>query len=172
MKRIIALIFVLLLCGSALAATIDWSAMSDDEIRAAISEANAELSKRVSATGGALRMSEGTVLINQQGVLVTLTGNVETMGSFMELEVIVENNSDEPIYVNVSSSSINGWEVFGSGIADIGVGKKKKGDLMFSMSDADINSPSQIEGLELTLSVANADTWRTTFTTEPLTLVP
>ena len=90
----------------------------------------------------------------------------------MTLEVIVENNSAEPIFLNVHSSSINGWEVFGAGISDIGAGKKKKGDLMFTLDDAGISSPSEIEELELTLSVANADTWSTTFTTDTITLAP
>ena len=32
MKKLIALILVLLLCSSAMAATVDWSSMTDDEI--------------------------------------------------------------------------------------------------------------------------------------------
>ena len=35
-----------------------------------------------------------------------------------------------------------------------------------------INSPSEIEELELTLSVANADTWSTIFNADTVTLVP
>ena len=173
MKKIAAMILVMALCASAaFAAEIDWASMTDDEIRAIIAEAQGELAKRAPVAEGALPIAEGTVLIDQGGILVTLTGKVETMGTLMELEVIVENNSDTPIYVNVTRSSINGLELFGAGIADIGAGKKKKGDLMFTLEDASINSPSEIEELEMTLSVANADTWSTIFNADTVTLVP
>jgi len=172
-KKIVAVALMMILCATAaFAAEIDWASMTDDEIRSIIAEAQEELAKRAPVAEGALRIAEGTVLIDRDGILVTLTGKIETMGTLMELEVIVENNSAEPIYVNVSGSSINGWEVFGAGLADIGSGKKKKGDLMFTLDDANINSPSEIEELELTLSVANADTWSTIFTTDAMTLVP
>lgn len=173
MKKWIALILVFALMSTvALASENDWSSMTDDDIRAIIAEAQDELAKRTPIAEGTLPIADGTVLINQNGILVTLTGKVETMGSIMKLEVIIENKGTEPIYVNVTGSSINGWEVFGAGVADIGAGKKKKGDLMFTLEDADISSPTEIEELELTLSVANADTWSTMFTTEAMVLVP
>jgi len=42
MKRIIALIIVLVLCGAALAEGIDWSGMTDEQINAEIANAQAE----------------------------------------------------------------------------------------------------------------------------------
>ena len=50
MKKLIALILVLLFCGSAMAATVDWSSMTDDEINAEIAAAQAELESRGIAT--------------------------------------------------------------------------------------------------------------------------
>ena len=49
MKKLIALILVLLLCGSAMAATVDWSSMTDEEINAEIAAALAELESRGAA---------------------------------------------------------------------------------------------------------------------------
>jgi len=46
MKKLIALMLVLLLCSSAMAATVDWSSMTDDEINAEIAAAQAELESR------------------------------------------------------------------------------------------------------------------------------
>ena len=46
MKKLIALILVLLFCGSAMAATVDWSSMTDNEINAEIAAAQAELESR------------------------------------------------------------------------------------------------------------------------------
>ena len=49
MKRLIAMLLVLMLCGSAMAATVDWSSMTDDEINAEIAAAQAELRSRGAA---------------------------------------------------------------------------------------------------------------------------
>lgn len=46
MKKLIALILVLLLCGAAFAEDIDWSGMTDEEITAQIAAAQAELESR------------------------------------------------------------------------------------------------------------------------------
>ncbi|MBR2700162.1 MAG: hypothetical protein IKE76_16400 [Clostridia bacterium] len=126
----------------------------------------------VSSANNALQIAEGTVILDQEGVRVTLTGKVDTFGTMMMLEVIVENNRTEDIYVNVSGSSINGWDVFGVGIADISAGKKKKSDLSFNISDASIENPNQIENMEIQLSVANAKTWMTIFEADSIALVP
>lgn len=126
----------------------------------------------VSSANNALQIAEGTVILDQEGVRVTLTGKVDTFGTMMMLEVIVENNRTEDIYVNVSGSSINGWDVFGVGIADISAGKKKKSDLSFNISDASIDNPNQIENMEIQLSVANAKTWMTIFDADSIALVP
>lgn len=172
-KLLIVLLALTVFCSIASAADLDWANMTDDEITTIIAAGQAELASRNPAPAdGVLHMTEGTVLVEQGGILVTLTGKIETMGTIMELEVIIENNSSEPIYLNVTGSTVNGWEVFGAGVADIGAGKKKKGDLMFNLDDAEIDRPDQIEEMELTLSVANADTWSKIFDTDTITLVP
>lgn len=59
MKRIIALIIVLVLCGAALAEGIDWSKMTDEQINAEIANAQAELEKRGGETES-LKAEEST----------------------------------------------------------------------------------------------------------------
>lgn len=59
MKRIIALIIVLVLCGAALAEGIDWSKMTDEQINAEIANAQAELEKRGGETES-VKAEEGT----------------------------------------------------------------------------------------------------------------
>ena len=49
MKKLIALILVLMLSVSAMAASVDWSSMTDDEINAEIAAAQAELESRGTA---------------------------------------------------------------------------------------------------------------------------
>ena len=177
----IVTLFLVSLLAFACAEGLDYASMSDDELQAIISAATEELNSRnpsevEASTDGALHMVEGTVLLDQNNITVTLTGNINAYGSddsaFMELEAIIENNSSDPIYVNVDGCSINGWEVFGAGISDIGSGKKKKGDFMFMISDAEITRPDQIEEMEISFSIANADNWNTIFKTDTITLVP
>ena len=50
MKKLIALVLVLMLCGSAMAATVDWASMTDEEIAAEIAAAQAELESRGAAS--------------------------------------------------------------------------------------------------------------------------
>ena len=59
MKRIIALIIVLVLCGAALAEGIDWSKMTDEQINTEIANAQAELEKRGGGTES-VKVEEGT----------------------------------------------------------------------------------------------------------------
>jgi len=59
MKRIIALVIVLVLCGAALAEGIDWSGMTDEQINAEIANAQAELEKRGGETES-VKVEEGT----------------------------------------------------------------------------------------------------------------
>jgi len=182
MRKVITSTLVLILVSLFIFASaegLDYTNLSDAELQAIISAATEELNSRHASdtsTDGALHMVEGTVLLDQNNITVTLTGNIESYGSsesaFMELEAIVENNSSDPIYVNVDSSSINGWEVFGAGIADIGAGKKKKGTFTFMISDAEISKPEDIEELEVSFSISNVDNWNTIFRTDTVILVP
>ena len=49
MKKLIALVLVLMLCGSAMAASVDWASMTDEEINNEIAAAQAELESRGAA---------------------------------------------------------------------------------------------------------------------------
>ena len=60
MKKLIALVLVLLLCGSAMAATVDWSSMTDEEINAEIAAAQAELESRGAAPADYQTLQKGS----------------------------------------------------------------------------------------------------------------
>ena len=66
MKKLIALVLVLMLCGSALAASVDWSSMTDEEIAAEMAAAQEELDSR-GATESAAQSGTQTLQKGSKG---------------------------------------------------------------------------------------------------------
>lgn len=125
MKRFVSVFLVVLLAFStsfALAEGMDFASMSDDALRALVDAARNELAKRE------LTAAENTVLFEQNGVKVYLTGAYDLSydNAYLSLEAVVVNDSDKKVNVSVDTACINGWDVYGSGIGDISAGKKKK----------------------------------------------
>jgi len=170
MKKILALVMVLvcIFCwGFASAEGLDFASMSDEQLQAIIDGAKAELSSR---NGGAV--ADG-VLIDQDGVKVYLTGEYEVWGYdsfYLSLEAIIENNSDRGISVDFMSASINGWEVYGSGIYDTGSGKKQKGVFEFNLSDAGISTYEEVEEIEMNFYFFDSESYDTIKEFDPITL--
>ena len=81
MKKILLVLSTFaVFCGNAFAADFDWTNMTDDEINAIIAAGQAELANRNPVSSdGVLHMTEETVLLDQNGILVTLSGKIETM---------------------------------------------------------------------------------------------
>lgn len=140
------------------------------EVTSQESKEDSKPQEKKSNNSGALHMTEGTVLMNQNGIVVTLTGNHDGT-TFLNLEAIVENNSSDHIGVSLDDCNINGWEVWSSGISDINPGKKKKGKFSIKIADAEISRFEEIETMEMVLRVYNGDTYRTMFETNTIKLV-
>lgn len=161
MKRFFSLILVVVMlftCSAVAESAVDFASMTDDQLHELINSARNELTKRE------MIMSEKTVLLEQDGVTVYFTGNHETWGYdsvYVDLEVVVVNDSDKSVSILIDSSSINGWEVFGTGVSDTGAGKKQKGVLSFEVTDAEISTYEEIEELELTITIYDGDAWET-----------
>lgn len=171
MKRIIAfLLAALLMClfCAAGAEGTDFAVMSDDELHALVDGARNELAKRE------LTAAEGTVLFEQEGVTVYLTGEHEVKSGYLDLEAVVVNDRDCTVAIAVNSASINGWNVFSGGIGETSPGKKQKGMLSFSLEDASLSSfeeIEEIEEIELSIDLIDEDTYESIAeTSEPITL--
>lgn len=78
---------------------------------------------------------------------------------FMRASVIVVNDSDINVRVGVESMSVNGWEVSNSGFSSVSPGKKLKDELTFNAVDTDITTVEEIETIEITFRLSNADTY-------------
>lgn len=170
MKRIISLILamLMLIAGTAFAeATIDFTAMTDEQLHDLINGARNELAKRE------LAMSADLTLFEQDGVTVYLTGEYEIWGSdniYIDFEAVVVNDSDKLVSILVDISSINGWDVYGSGISETSAGKKQKGNLEFLLTDADISTYEEIEEIELSLTIYDSENWETISTVEGIVI--
>ena len=169
-KCLAVLCLAMLLLTSAVAEGLDYSSMTDEELQAVIDSASKELKSRHADSG--VSLLNGGLILDQDGVVITLTGNRDEYGSYCDLEAVVENSTDHMIYVSPENASINGWEVFMTGIYEVGSGKKKKGSFTISLGDAEISSLTEVEVMEMVLLIGDNESYKTLFETDVITLVP
>lgn len=173
MKKLLALFTALmLLCGTCLAEAPDYTAMSDAELHAIIDAARNELAKRERT------MAADTVLIEQNDVTVYLTGKYRLWDGddfmsgdpfcYLDLEVVVVNDSDRNVSVTIDTASVNGWVVYGSGISETTPGKKQKGELEFKISDGEAFSYEEVEEIEINFYLYDMDQWERIADVDPV----
>lgn len=170
MKKLLSIVLALILlvaipCEAF--AENDLSALSDEELAALITDARMELAKR------SLKAVADTVLFEKDGVTVYTTGNntFEDYGDsqYLNVEVVVINDSDKKIAIVDDGASVNGWEVQYYGIGDISAGKKKRGNIEFVVSDAGISAMEEIDDIEVTFQILDEDSYEVICTLDPVT---
>lgn len=169
MKKLalILAIVILVVFASAFAEGMDFASMSDEQLQMIIDGAQTELANRKGDS-----VNDG-ILIDQDGVKVYLTGNHEIWGNeslYLDLEVVVENNSDKTISILIDSMSVNGWNVYGFGVSDTQPGKKQKGNLEFCLSEAGISTYEEVEEIEFIFTIYDSENWETIKTLDPVLL--
>lgn len=163
MKRIFALCLALLMFIAipceAFAVAPEMSEVSEEVLIDFINKARNELARR------GLVAAENTVLVDQDGVQVYMTGNnkveVYDDSAYLYMEVVIINDSDKDIAVVEEDASVNGWEVTFFGIGGVSAGKKKKDSFEFVISDADISSLEEIEDIEMNLKIIDENAYET-----------
>lgn len=164
---IFALVFASAIPLEAFAELPVFSAMTDEELHDLINGARNELKTRE------LNAEADMILFEQDGITVYLTGEYETYGSdstYVDLKVIVVNDSDKDVNIQVDSVTVNGWDVYGSGISGITAGHKKKGELGLKIDDADITTFEEIEEVEFNLYIYDSTAWERISTVDPITV--
>lgn len=171
MKKLLALILVLLCCISTAYAETDYSSIPLDELKAQYDAIRNELFKRGMIFDGK------TVLFEQDGVTVYLTGKYEVKKNWqdeyiLELEAVVINNYSTVINVGMDNwnASVNGWDVYADGISSTNPGKKQKGMFEIKLSDADITTYEEIEEIEFQFYLYDFDNWETVSNVAPVTV--
>jgi len=160
MKKVFSVLLMLVLictAGFATAEGLDYSSMSDEELHATISSARNELTRRE------LIAEEKLVIFEADNVQAYLTGNYEVYGSdtvFLNLEAVIINDSDATVSLMTEACCINGWDVWSMGIANTSAGKKHKGNFNIKLTDAEIATFEEIEEIEFTFYLSNAETYK------------
>ena len=165
MKKLALVLVMLLIFTTACAEGLDFASMDDATLHSIVDGARNELAKRELNTG------ENTVLFEQEGVSVYLTGEYETKEYdtvYLSLKAVVVNDSDKTVWISTDSLSVNGWDVYSYGLPDTTAGKKQKCELEFCISDAEISSYDEVEEIEVVFSLVDSDTYETFSTTEPI----
>lgn len=140
MKKILALILVLVLVPVFALADFDCSGMTDQELQEALSAISAELMSRHKSA------PEGILIFEWEGVRVYQKGDAYISGDTLYIPVAVYNEMDHEMVISAVDSVCNGWDVY-SGNCRASGNAKNKDDITFKVSDADMTSIDQIEGL-------------------------
>lgn len=171
MKKFFCFLLLLCLCSSiAMSESLDYAAMTDEQLHSIIDSARAELLRRELSLSG-----EDLLLFQQDGISLYLTGNYEYMsfgdkGNALKLEAIVINESEQEINIGIENVAVNGWEVYGGSILKTGPGKKQKGAFEIRIYEAGIRTYEEIQDFEFIFKVQTSEGFKTLFKTSPITV--
>ena len=163
MKRIIWIMMMLLcVCASCLAEeTINFTRMTTEELHQLIDEARMELSKRE------LLIGDSVTILEAENVTISLTGEYDALfDEYIELKAVVLNDSEKNVGITLDKVALNGWTVYGGGPNGVDAGKRGKGEFTFSLVEADLHSPEEVEDIEFVISLYDLDTFVTFYTTD------
>ena len=110
------------------------------------------------------------VLVNESGIKITYTGMEMTEEGNAELRMTVENNSEQPILVNVQDFSANGMMMNAMFATQVTPGKKSNDELTIYASTLEENGVTAVESVEFSLVVFNDDTLDTIVETDLIAL--
>lgn len=110
------------------------------------------------------------VLLDESGIKITYTGMEMTEEGNAELRMTVENNSEQPILVNVQDFSANGMMMNAMFATQVTPGKKSNDELTIYASTLEENGVTAVESVEFSLVVFNDDTLDIITETDLLTL--
>lgn len=113
---------------------------------------------------------EEQVLLEQDGVLITLK-SLSYDGFFgPSLKVLIENKSEKDITVQVRKTVVNDVMVDTLFSSDVAAGKKANDEITYMGSDLKEANIETIKSFELVLILIDPDSFDTIFETEPLTI--
>ena len=164
MKKVflVVLAFVLL-CGVALGEGIDWAGMTDDQLQAALDAGQAELISRRKSNqaDGAVLITDGAVLLDAEGVTVTVEGDPWFSNSgdrqYIYFNTVTVNGSDQEMTVDFDTCSVNDWDCNGYGPGSVPAGKKSRDESYIHVSDAGIASFDEIYEFSMSIRMFNED---------------
>lgn len=167
MKRVLAVIFVLVMLTSGIALAEDYSSMSNEELLAILNSVRTELLTRE------LSLSPDEVLMENDVVKMYIEKGKEiefSSSGFLKIPVVLVNNSEDEISFQVDSVMVNGWECSGI-IGNVSTAGKKRATLDINCKGAEISSIDEIEDIQIVLLAFNMKTIKRELTTDKITIV-
>ena len=144
-------------------------AAQDEE--AYVPPANDEISNPFGSTSsGVLPSIQETVLLDQGGIRVTATGLSESEWIGPEINVLIENDTDQSITVQALDVSINGIMYSPVFFCEVAAGKKSNEVISFYQSDLDSYGITSIKSIELTIEAMDSNSWETLAVGDVITL--
>ena len=133
--------------------------------------ANDEISNPFgSASSGTLPSIQETVLLDQAGIRVTATGLSESEWIGPEINVLIENDTDQSVTLQTLNVSINGIMYSPVFFCEVAAGKKSNEVISFYQSDLDSYGITSIQSIELTVEAMDSSSWETLVTGDVITL--
>lgn len=166
MKRIFAFLLAILCMVSIpnriLAGEIDWASMTDEEITAAIKEAQAELeARKLNNNQDIMVIKDGAVLLDHDGLKLTVEGApwFQDYGDrqYIYFTAVAENNTSEEYVIDFQDCSVNGWMANGYGPSAVAAGQKKRKDCYIYATDAGISGLEEIDEYKMCVIVLDAN---------------
>ena len=109
------------------------------------------------------------LLLDRDGIVISATGLEETwLGP--EINILIENNSGQPVTVQARNTSVNGYMVEPVFSCDVAPGKKANDSITFTGSDLQKCGIEVMARIELVFHVFNTDSWATVFDSEPVVI--
>jgi predicted small secreted protein len=113
----------------------------------------------------------GVVLLDTKGFRIVAQGLDETSSILgTELLLYIENNTDNNVTIQVRDVSVNGFMVGTIFSCDVLAGNKAFDDITFMKSDLEKNSIKDINEIDLSFHIFDANSWNTILDSEPITI--
>ncbi len=153
-------IFILILTFCLLFATACSSSNNkQDSAVGGISSTNGDGLKKGSPGGGPEVSVKERVLLDQDGMIITLK-SLKQDGIFgPSLKVLIENNSEKSVTVQIRDSSINGVMADAMFSSEVAPDKKANDEITFMKSDLERANISLIKDIEFKFHIFDSKTW-------------
>lgn len=151
----------------------DLESAQAQQLTPAPEEETSAVEEEPSSTAGeepAAAVAVNQVLVDESGIKITYTGMEMTEEGNAELRMTVENNSEQPILVNVQDFSANGMMMNAMFATQVTPGKKSNDELTIYASTLEENGVTAVESVEFSLVVFNDDTLDTIVETDLIAL--
>lgn len=146
--------------------TTNDSATQNNNNSTAETDDNKTPTAQPSTTNSTKETIEEAVILEQDGIKITVKSL--DLNAFMgpEIKLLIENNTDKSVTVQTRDASVNGYMVSTMMSADVAAGKKANDKITIMNSNLKDAGITTIADVELSFHVFDSDTWSTIFDSE------